>query len=161
MEKLKAVRMRKKLTQQEVADAAGISLRSYQSYEKDPNRENSIKYKYLMQILEKLKPLDEEHGVLEIAEIQRICKEIFREYPVDYGYLFGSYAKGNAAETSDVDLLVGTDLTGLRFFELTERLREGLHKRVDVLNPKQLLNNEALLHEVLKEGIRIYVSSEE
>lgn len=52
-------------------------------------------------------------------------------------------------------LIIG-DVNGLRFYELTERLRQSLHKRVDLLDVKQLLNNEALLKEVLKTGIRIY-----
>ncbi|MBQ5541963.1 MAG: nucleotidyltransferase domain-containing protein, partial [Erysipelotrichales bacterium] len=30
--------------------------------------------------------------------------------------LFGSYAKGTASDQSDVDLLVGADVRGLRFF---------------------------------------------
>ena len=73
-------------------------------------------------------------------------------------YLFGSYAKGKATEVSDVDLLISTETTGLRFFEMTERLRKGLHKKVDVLDLKQLVNNEALIREVLREGVRIYRS---
>lgn len=48
------------------------------------------------------------------------------------------------------------DITGLQYFGLAERLREELHKKIDLLDPKQLLNNEQLLNEVLKEGIRIY-----
>ena len=39
---------------------------------------------------------------------------------------------------------------------MTERLRESLHKKVDLLDLKQLSNNENLLREVLKEGIKIY-----
>jgi predicted nucleotidyltransferase len=77
-------------------------------------------------------------------------------YHVEFCYLFGSYAKGKATEKSDVDLLVSTETTGLTFFEMTERLRESLHKKVDLLDLKQLINNENLLREVLKEGIKIY-----
>ena len=39
---------------------------------------------------------------------------------------------------------------------MTERLRESLHKKVDLLDLKQLSNNENLLREVLKEGMKIY-----
>lgn len=35
-------------------------------------------------------------------------------------------------------------------------MRESLHKKIDMLDSRQLLNNEALLNEVLKEGIMIY-----
>ena len=45
---------------------------------------------------------------------------------------------------------------GLKFFELLERLREGLKKKVDLLDTAQLRNNEALVQEILKDGIKIY-----
>ena len=81
---------------------------------------------------------------------------MFSEYEVEYCYLFGSYAKGKATGSSDVDLLISSKITGLKFYELVEKLREELHKKVDLLDFRQLLGNEKLLNEVLKEGIRIY-----
>ena len=87
---------------------------------------------------------------------QNKCKEILDAYQVEYCYLFGSYAKGKATEQSDVDLLISTKETGLRFYEIAERLRECLHKKVDLLDVKQLVNNETLIDEMLKEGIKIY-----
>ena len=53
-------------------------------------------------------------------------------------------------------MLISTGETGLRFYEIAERLRESLHKKVDLLDVKQLVNNEMLIHEMLKEGIKIY-----
>ena len=38
MSKLKSLRIEKKLTQQQVADLMGISLRSYKSYENDEEK---------------------------------------------------------------------------------------------------------------------------
>ena len=75
---------------------------------------------------------------------------------MEYGYLFGSYAKGKATERSDVDLLVAMPTNGLKFFGLVEALREGLNKKVDVLDIGQLNNNIALTQEILKDGIKIY-----
>ena len=156
MSDLKELRKSKHLTQQEAAFRIGVSLRSYISYENDKTKEGSPKYRFLLQELEKINPIDEEHGVLERDELINICSEILSEYDVDYCYLFGSYAKGKASGSSDVDLLISAKVTGLKYYELVERLREALHKKVDMLDTKQLLKNEALLNEVLKEGIRIY-----
>ena len=58
MGRLKEVRTEKKLTQQQVADLFGISLRSYKSYENDPVKEGSLKYHYM---LEKLAELNISH----------------------------------------------------------------------------------------------------
>ena len=75
---------------------------------------------------------------------------------MDYCYLFGSYAKGKATETSDVDLLVAMPVDGMKFFELIELLREQLKKKIDLLDIAQLDNNSALVQEILKDGIKIY-----
>ena len=45
---LKELRIEKKMTQQEVADLVGISLRSYKSYENDEEKQGTIKYNYIV-----------------------------------------------------------------------------------------------------------------
>lgn len=156
MSELKEKRIQIKLTQKEAAERIGVSLRSYITYENDEEKTNTPKYRFFLEEIGRMNMLDEEHGVLSIEDIRDICKNVFDLYEVEYCYLFGSYAKGKAVETSDVDLLIATETSGLRFFELTERLRQQLRKRVDLLDYKQLLNNEALLNEVLKDGVKIY-----
>lgn len=156
MTALKEMRISKQITQQEAARRIGISLRSYIMYENDATKENTIKYRFLMQELQKINAVDEEHGILTTEQIRMCCKEILDAYQVEYCYLFGSYAKGKATEQSDVDLLISTKEKGLRFYEIAERLRESLHKKVDLLDVKQLVNNETLIDEMLKEGIKIY-----
>ena len=156
MTQLKEIRKEKALTQQEAAKRLGVSLRSYIMYENDSSREGTIKYRFLLQELQKINAIDEEHGILSIEQIAETCSEILKDYQAEYCYLFGSYAKGKATERSDADLLISTETTGLRFYEMAERLWENLHKKVDLLDAKQLVNNEKLIHEVLKEGIRIY-----
>ena len=156
MTALKEMRISKQITQQEAARRLGISLRSYIMYENDAAKENTIKYRFLLQELQKINAVDEEHGILTTEQIRMCCKEILDAYQVEYCYLFGSYAKGKATEQSDVDLLISTKEKGLRFYEIAERLRECLHKKVDLLDVKQLVNNETLIDEMLKEGIKIY-----
>lgn len=156
MSKVKELRLEKKLTQQQVADLVGISLRSYKSYENDKDKEGTIKYAYILDKLKALNPIDEEHGILDMDFIRDKCKEVFDEYPVHYCILFGSYAKGKATESSDLDLLVSSDVKGLKFYGLVEKLRLALHKKVDVLNLDQLKDNLKLTDEILRDGIRIY-----
>lgn len=156
MSELKEMRITKKLTQEEASALLGVSLRSYKSYENDPSKKSTIKYKYLLDTLEKYNPIDEEHGILTFDDIKNACKTVLDDYSVKYCILFGSYAKGSATEKSDVDLLISTDVTGLRFFGIAERLRRELHKEVDLLDLRQLNNNEELLDEILKDGIKVY-----
>ena len=156
MSTIKEIRIEKKLTQQQVADLVGISLRSYKSYENDQDKEGTIKYNYILDKLQTINFIDEDHGILEMDYIIERCKQVLDEYPVHYCVLFGSYAKGNAGESSDVDLLISSDVKGLKFYGLVEKLRNALHKKVDVLTIEQLKDNLELTNEILKDGIRIY-----
>ncbi len=49
MSKLKSLRIEKKLTQQQVVDLMGISLRSYKSYENDEEKIGTLKYNYIIE----------------------------------------------------------------------------------------------------------------
>ena len=153
---LKELRIEKKLTQQQVADLVGISLRSYKSYENDDKKRNTLKYRYIMEQLEPINFIDEEHGILTIDGITKICTKVFERYDVEFCYLFGSYAKNKATPVSDVDLLVSANVKGLRFYGMVEELRVALRKRVDVLDINQLKDNLLLTEEILKDGIKIY-----
>ena len=160
MSTLREVRSEKGLTQQQASALLGVSLRSYVTYENDTSKAGTFKYRYLVDTLEKQVTLDEEHGILTVDAIRKGCSSVLRAYPVKYCILFGSYAKGTATETSDVDLLISADVTGLRFFGIAERLREQLKKKVDLLDLRQLNNNPELLDEILKDGVRIYEQPE-
>lgn len=156
MSDLKTLRIEKKMTQQQVADLAGISLRSYKSYENDPQKADTIKYNYILDLLQKTNVIDEENGILDFDDIVKKCSAVFSKYAVNYCYLFGSYAKGKATPVSDVDLLVSADIKGLKFYGLAEEIRSALHKKVDILDINQLKDNIELADEILKDGIKIY-----
>ena len=153
---LKELRIEKKMTQQEVADLIGISLRSYKSYENDEEKRDTIKYKYIVEQLSKINQIDEETGILELEDIVQKCSKVFERYEVSFCYLFGSYAKGKATQTSDVDLLISANVKGLKFYGLVEEIRTVLHKKVDALDMNQLKDNIELTEEILKDGLKIY-----
>ena len=155
---IRELRESKSLTQKEAAAFCGIPLRTYIRYE-NGDALSSIKHDHIVRRLEEYGFVDEEHGILSGQDIVKSCRQVFEKYPVEYCYLFGSYAKGLAGEKSDVDLLVKTDLSGLRYYGLVESLRESLKKNVDVLSFSQLNNNPDLLNEILKDGEKIYDQS--
>lgn len=156
MSELKNLRIEKKMTQQQVADLVGISLRSYKTYENEPKKANTIKYNYIIDILKKTNVIDEEHGILEVDDIIEKCSNVFKKYDVNYCYLFGSYAKGKATPVSDVDLLISANIKGLKFYGLVEEIRTALHKKVDALDINQLKDNIELMEEIFKDGVKIY-----
>ena len=153
---LKELRKQKKMTQIECAKYLGIPVRTYQNYETDQSKASSMKYAFMMQKLEEYGFVDETHGILSVEQITDVCKNVFSDYDIEYCYLFGSYAKGKATEQSDVDLLIATSISGMRFYDLVESVREGLKKKVDVLKSEQLNGNPDLMNEILKDGVKIY-----
>jgi predicted nucleotidyltransferase len=69
----------------------------------------------------------------------KIC-EILTQYPVKRAALFGSAARGETTERSDIDLLIEflPDTRGLEFFGLRVDLEEALGCSVDLLTWKSL-----------------------
>lgn len=75
-------------------------------------------------------------------EIKTICNWL-KEQPVHRAYLFGSFARGEADETSDVDLLLELDYSthiGLRFVEMKLEIEERLGRPVDLVAEDALSN---------------------
>ena len=153
---LKDIRNKLGITQKEASIITGIPLRTYINYELDETKQNSIKYKYILETLKELTKVDEEHGIISLNDIIDKCKNVFMEYPVDFCYLFGSYAKGKATEISDIDLLISTNISGMKFYGLVENLRLSLNKKIDLLTIDQIVDNKELLNEILKDGVKIY-----
>lgn len=153
---LKEIRKNKSLTQKNCAQYLGIPLRTYQNYENDKSKIGSMKYIFMIEKLSEYGFVDETHGILSVEEIKRKCTSVFENYEIEYCYLFGSYAKGIATESSDVDLLISSTISGIQYYELVETLRERLRKNVDLLNKEQINNNFELVNEILRDGIKIY-----
>jgi len=60
-------------------------------------------------------------------------------YPIHRLALFGSWARGDAREDSDVDVLVEVDPSiGLRFVDLGEDLERALGRRVDLVSRRAI-----------------------
>ena len=126
---LKQLRINKGLTQKECAIFLGVPIRTYVRYENDESKSDTIKYRFMIEALNRYGNIDEEHGILDVEQIKNVCSQVFSNYEVEFCYLFGSYAKGKAKETSDVDLLISAKVTGIKFFGLVEELREVLKKK--------------------------------
>ena len=137
-------RIKYNLSQIEAANIIGVPIRTLRRYETDESYGDSIKRRGFINSLESHCEITETKGLLSIKKIEEVITDLFNsEYPnqIDFCYLFGSYAKGSAKEESDVDLYVSSSLTGLRFVGLIERLRQALHKKVDLIRSSELNNN--------------------
>jgi len=91
---------------------------------------------------------------LSTSQINQI-KTFFADKPVKKIYIFGSYARGEADENSDIDLLIDWDYSksiGLNYVFWREQMEEILHKEVDFVSLKWIspiiekyVNNDKIL----------------
>ena len=91
-----------------------------------------------------------------VQELKTALDPVFREYGVRSAVLFGSYAKGCADQSSDVDILVDSGLRGLRFFGLLESVSSALRVPVDLLDTRQIEPGSRIEREIQNSGVRIY-----
>ncbi|MDZ7624576.1 MAG: nucleotidyltransferase domain-containing protein [Ignavibacteriaceae bacterium] len=73
------------------------------------------------------------------TKIKNQIKNFFRSKPVLRAYLFGSEARDESQENSDIDILVELDYSkpiGLEFVRMQLELEELLNKKVDLLSSK-------------------------
>lgn len=100
-----------------------------------------------------------ENKVLQIEYIKQVVNDLFsKSYPeIKCAYLYGSYARGEATEKSDIDILVvlGKPM-GMRYFGIAVDLEKLLGKVVDLHSYEQLVENAPMIKDVLVEGIKIY-----
>ena len=95
--------------------------------------------------------------MLSIDTIKERIAPICKKYPIRKAYLFGSYARGEATENSDVDLLVDSNLHGLRFMGFVEELREALDdKDMDVFDVTHITPQSPIADEIQQTRIEIY-----
>lgn len=101
-----------------------------------------------------------------IEELKRIITPIARRYQIPAVYLFGSYARGQANENSDVDVLIEREGSAIKsLFDLGEfynELNESLGKNIDVVTTDSIDQPDAkrrtpwFLEDIQKERVIIY-----
>ncbi len=96
------------------------------------------------------------NAIPNIQEIQRAVSTLGSQYGAERIYLFGSYARGDADENSDIDLRIDKGaIRGLTMGYLLVDLEDALGKKVDLLSTKclhsdflaSIKNEEILLYE--------------
>ena len=98
--------------------------------------------------------------VYTLEEIGRLVRPVAEKYHLKSVYIFGSYARGEAQDDSDIDLLV--DLTGA---DLSDNdLEDALQKRISFmttgsLNQMCLRRSDRLLRNAIQSEMKeIYTS---
>ena len=95
--------------------------------------------------------------IFTITDIKALVKPIAEKYNVDEIYLFGSYARDEANQNSDLDFLVfgGQNFKLTLIFSLAEELRAILNKKVDVFEINEINQDSEFYRTIMKERLRV------
>lgn len=158
---LKNIRKNLRYSQKDFAALIGIPLNTLQNWEQNVRTPsqwvmNLMMDRILRDTIENNVKISETKGILSFFSIQKIVSTIASQYQVKKVILFGSYAKGLAKSTSDIDLYMVSNLSGLAYFEFAEKLRLALKKKIDLLSQLTLSSDSPTYLEIEDTGLTIY-----
>lgn len=96
-------------------------------------------------------------GVLSHEELVSVILPLLRKYGAQEALLFGSYARGEADEESDIDLLVigGPSFEPTNVFCIADELNRATGKRVDVYELREVNEGSPFYRSIFHEGVKI------
>ena len=111
----------------------------------NPSNENLKRILYFIRVKNKDQILD---------TLTRNKESLYSKYPIQSLAIFGSIARGDDSEESDVDILVEfSDNIGIRFIDLANEIESLLKRHVDLVSKKAV---KPKYYETIKNEI-IYV----
>jgi len=106
--------------------------------------------------------------VYTVEELRLKIMPIAKKYNITAIYIFGSYARGDATDSSDVDVLFrrkGSAVRGIAIGALYEELRETIGKGIDLVTEESLTQHDTetrnpwFYESILRERVQIYDQS--
>jgi predicted nucleotidyltransferase len=92
--------------------------------------------------------------------VNRFINMIKKDISVEQVYLFGSYAKGNVKEYSDIDLaIVSNDFQGIRFYDRKKLFKYLIKINTDIeihtFKTEDFTTDDPFVAEIIKTGLRV------
>ena len=94
---------------------------------------------------------------LSLEDLIIAIKPLAEKYHIQEVYIFGSYARNEETENSDVDLLVygGEKFKLTSIFSFAEELRKILHRDVDAFEIREINRTSDFYRNIMRERIRV------
>lgn len=101
--------------------------------------------------------LQQQNKELSIHDIKEAVAPIAKEYGIDRISLYGSYARGEETDSSDINLMLERGkLKGLQVFDFRDELQEALGKTVNLMTTQEASNQ--FLERISKDEILLFES---
>ena len=94
--------------------------------------------------------------IYTIDEIRKKVSCVAQKYEIERVYLFGSYARGDADSSSDIDLRIDGELNFgfIKYYGMCDDLQKQFRKRLDLTTTDGL--DDKFLKEIKKEEVLVY-----
>jgi len=95
---------------------------------------------------------------MTIDEIKKIITPLVKHYPIKRIILFGSHARGDASEHSDVDLIIDSEsrLNAFDYFGIIGMIVKKMPVKVDVFELDEIKQPSLMYDNINNEGLIIY-----
>ena len=95
---------------------------------------------------------------MTVDEIKSIITPLVSPYPISRVILFGSYARGEVTEGSDVDLIIDSEgrLSAFDYFGVIGMIAKRMPIKVDVFELDEVKRPSSMFDIISREGLIIY-----
>ena len=95
---------------------------------------------------------------MTIDEIKNIITPLVSPYPIRRVILFGSYARDDASESSDMDLIIDSEgrLNAFDYFGVIGLIVKKMPIKVDVFELDEVKKPSSMFDAICREGVIIY-----
>jgi len=96
--------------------------------------------------------------MIKLNELTDILLPVIEESPIKKVIVFGSYARGDATNDSDIDIVIDSEgkLNGMNFFIYADKSAKALPVKSDIFESTEIKKPSSLYTRILNEGIVIY-----
>lgn len=97
------------------------------------------------------------NNIMSLQAIAQIVLPLAQKYHIDKVYIFGSYARNEATENSDIDLLVfgGAGFKPASVFAFAEEIRCAVNKEIDVYEIREVNVDSQFYKNIMKERVEV------
>ena len=78
--------------------------------------------------------------IYTLEDIKEMLREVLMHTEVEKAILFGSYAKNEPTEQSDIDILIDSNgkIRGLKYFAIIDMIKQKFNKEVDIIDKTEI-----------------------